>query len=268
MLANLIGENKIEKTPDGDANIYITYTTKKLGSKFLTLTNSAPYNIKDDAGKCRYVEGSTLKTDDEAAEYKSDRQYLWYFLGADLYKVTVQNVGTNKWLTYSDPTLSVGESSQTYILKGTANHTAQTKTAYEDVTLIDASGNTFTIRVNTVVLPIRFTLIDRQNLEIQSGIDYDGTFALPDAWQSPVATYHYWKKDAFTTIGSKTEPFVFKTKDPEDPESEPKEITSVTQVGDDNIIYVTYTLKSDNTIDLDGRNLLKDENKTNSVTYR
>ena len=269
--SNIKEENKIEKTPPTSANIYITYTTEKLGNKFLPLTNSAPYNIKD-GGKCRYVDvvEGTLKTDAADAEYKTDREYLWYFLGGDPYHVIVQNVKENTlYLTYSGtptPSLSVG-SAQTFILKGTSDPTAQTETSYEDVTLIDASGNTFTIRVNTVVLPIRFTLIDMQNKEIQSGIEYAGSFALPTAWRSPLVDYHYWKKDAFTTIGTKEVPFVFKTKDPEDSESEPKEITAVTQVGDDNIIYVTYTLKVDNTIDLDGRNLLGVENKVGK-TYR
>ena len=44
--ANLDGEHSITKTPATSANIYITYTTTKLGSKFLSLTNSAPFNIK------------------------------------------------------------------------------------------------------------------------------------------------------------------------------------------------------------------------------
>ena len=263
--ANLDGEHSITKTPATSANIYITYTTTKLGSKFLSLTNSAPFNIKD-TGKCQYVENDELKTDGATAEYKSDRQYLWYFLGADPYKVTVQNVSTSKWLTYSDPTLSVGESSQTYILKGTANHANQTNTKYEDVTLVDASGNTFTIGVNTVVLPIRFTLIDKQNNVIQSGIEYDGSLSLPAAWRSPLATYHYWNANAFVqTNGTPNVPYVFVDED-KNGTPDASEITSVTQVASDNIIYVTYDVDN-SLLDLDGRNSLKIKDKVN-LTYR
>ena len=129
---------------------------------------------------------------------------------------------------------------------------------------MDASGNTFTIGVNTIVLPIRFTLIDRQNKVIQSEINYEGTFALPAAWQSPMAVYHYWNKDAFTTIGSGDVPFVFVDENG-DGVPDASEITSVTQVGDDNNIYVTYDVTND--IDLDGRNLLGVENKVGK-TYR
>lgn len=251
--------------------IYTLPIQQKLGNKFLPLTNSAPYNIKD-GGKCRYVdvEEGTLKTDAADAEYKGEkREYLWYFLGGDPYHVTIQNVGTNKWLTYSPSTLSVGESSQTFILKSASDPTAQTETSYEDVTLIDASGNTFTIRVNTVVLPIRFTLIDMQNKEIQSGIEYDGSFALPTAWRSPLVDYHYWNANAFVdanTDGKPDEPFVFKPEDAEHPENNPTEITNISQVAADNIIYVTYTIKESNTIDLDGRNLLKVADKV-GTTY-
>ena len=263
--SKLTDENKKTETPAASANIYITYTTEKLGDKFLPLTNSAPFNIKDADGKCRYVGDDELKTDAEAAEYKSDREHLWYFLGADPYHVTVQNVGTSKWLTYSDPTLSVGGSSQIFILKSNADPIDQTNTKYEDVTLMDGSGNTFTIGVNTVVLPIRFTLIDRQNKVIQSGIEYDGSLALPVAWRSPLASYHYWNADAFSTIGTSSTPFVFKDED-SNGEPDASEITNVTQVGTDNVIYVTYDVDNEQ-LDLDGRNSLEIENKV-SQAYR
>ena len=251
--ANLDDEHSITATLESNANIYITYTAENLWKKFLPLTNASPYNIKD-GNKCRYDDNGVLKTDATDSEYKAgaeERQYLWYFIGSDPYDVKIQNVNTSThYINYASPNLSIG-GAQSFILKETAYHTNLTKTAYEDITFRNASGEEVSLRVNTVVLPISYTLIDKQNKIIKSAIEYEGSFGLPSAWQSPLATYKYYK--AATQDGDTYSC------------SEEDRIYSIDQLGGNTVIYVTYDVKDD--IDLDGRNLLGVENKTGK-TYR
>ena len=223
--------NPIKKTEDG-ANIYVTYNTTNLNKKFLALTNANPYNIKDNEGKCRYDESGTLNTKDAASEYESDQNYMWYFGGSDPYHVTIQNLSTKNYLHYNGSELSVEATEQTFILKNTDNHTNLTKTAYEDVTFMDADGHEFTIRVNTVVLPITFTLIDRQGKLIQEMIEYEGTFELPLSWKSPlVSSYTYFKKATITTNDNGENIYTFANED---------KITRVDELNGNTVIYVTY----------------------------
>ena len=219
----------VTATPAGN-NIYVTYTTTGLVSKFLPLSNARPYNIKNSSSHYLYSNSGTYGTDNSADATKTDRNYLWYITGGDPYAVVVQNAQAQTYLTYSSSTFALG-ASQSYILKSTTNVDA----THEQFTLRSAAGEEVTLTANTVELPLSFTLIDLQHKAIERNIPYSGTFALPDAWQSPlVATYHYWNADAFeqTVAGTPDEPFVFT--------SEAQEITSATGVTSNNIIYVTY----------------------------
>ena len=82
------GHNTINKTPDGDANIYVSYTVDT-SLKFLPLTNANPYNLTSGSSYYYDNEG-TLSQDDAYNEDKMvTRPYLWYFLGNDPYDVKV-----------------------------------------------------------------------------------------------------------------------------------------------------------------------------------
>ena len=260
---NLDDEHKITETPAGSANIYITYTTTNLGSKFVKLSGSSPYNLTYSTNGYLYDTDSAIGFDGSPDEGTMvTNPYLWYFEGDDPYALQIRNAKASKFLTTSSSEPARSDAAVTFIL------TAQVDGAdasHKTITLKNlANSETITLGVNTVVLPISYTLIDRKGAVIETNIAYDDTegFELPDAWQSPVVDYHYWNANAFVgTDGTPTVPFVFKN----DPA--PSEITSPTQVTSNNVIYVTYTLKSDNTIDLDGRNSLNVTNKVNK-TYR
>ena len=234
--ATLLASTPITETPSTSANIYVTYETEHLSGKFLPLTIAGSYNIKYSDGNYRYDNNGTLTTDESEEEYKEDKNHLWYFAGSDPYNVTIQNVSTKNYLNYSgspSPTLSVG-TTQSFILKSTDNHTSLTETAYEDVTFMDASGNEFTLRVNTVVLSLSFTLIDKQGKIIEQGIKYSDVagFNLPTEWQSPlVSNYNYYKTYSSNDDGV----YSF---------NEGDKVTRLDQL-DGNVIYTTYDVRSD-----------------------
>ncbi|UKK47955.1 chitobiase/beta-hexosaminidase C-terminal domain-containing protein [Prevotella sp. E9-3] len=268
----LIDENKIEETPTESDNIYITYTKTHLGKKFVKLSGSSPYNIKNTSGQYLYDNGShangspvTAETNSatNAEAYVTNNNQLWYFSGDDPYDLKIKNAESSTiYLTTSSSAPTWSDASVSFVLTGQSDGA---DASHKSITLKNlANGETVTLAVNTVVLPRSYTLIDMTKNVIVRNLQYDEEdgFILPEEWRSPLVDYHYWNADAFTqaTAGTPDEPFVFVT-------PAPTEITNATQVTSNNVIYVTYTLKADNTIDLDGRNLLKDPEKVGGTTY-
>ncbi len=268
----LIDENKIEVTPTESDNIYITYTTTHLGKKFVKLSGSSPYNIKNTSGQYLYDNGShangspvTAETNSatNAEAYVTNNNQLWYFSGDDPYDLKIKNAESSTiYLTTSSSAPTWSDASVSFVLTGQSDGA---DASHKSITLKNlANGETVTLAVNTVVLPRSYTLIDMTKNVIVRNLQYDEEdgFILPEEWRSPLVDYHYWNADAFTqaTAGTPDEPFVFVT-------PAPTEITNATQVTSNNVIYVTYTLKADNTIDLDGRNLLNDPEKVGGTTY-
>lgn len=230
--ANLDAEHRITATPASSATIYVTYTTTHLSEKFLPLTNAAPYNVKEGSNYLFANSGTLDKKNSPADAATKTNAYLWYFLGSDPYDVTVQNVGKSNYLNYTSPTLSLN-TAQTFILKNLTDSDASSR----NVTLRNASGEEVTLTVNTVVLPLSFTLIDKAGKIIESNINYESSFALPAAWQSPlVSQYKFYKKYTSLTDGV----YTF---------DEADRIYSV-ENREDNVIYVTYDVNDD--LDLDG----------------
>ena len=269
----LDNEHRITKTPASNANIYITYTTTNLGSKFVKLSGSSPFNLKNSSGQYLYDNGTTVvaetNAETNAKNYVGDdRNYLWYFYGDDPYNIQIKNAGSNKYLTLSGANLGRSDDAVTFILTGQGDGADD---SHKTITLKNlANSEIVTLAINTVVLPISYTLIDLNNIVIANQIAYVDAegFGLPSVWKSPVVDYHYWNADAFvqTTAGTPDEPFVFVDEN-NDGVPDASEITTATQVTSNNVIYVTYTLKSDISIDLDGRNLLNDPNKGTGTTY-
>ena len=258
-------EHHITKTPAETANIYVTYTTTKLEEKFVKLSGSSPFNISQSSSYL-YDTGSAIGTDSEYDGAKMvTKPYLWYFFGNDPYNLQIRNSSSNKYMTTSSSVPTRSDDPVSYILTSRTTVDA----THEQITLKNlANSETVTMTVNSVILPISYTLIDRGGLLIEANIDYVGAegFGLPSTWKSPLVDYHYWNADAFVDSdedGKPDTPYTLKTGD-----DAPTEINSATQVAGDNVIYVTYTLKSDITIDLDGRNILNDAEKTKGVSYR
>ena len=255
--ANLNEEHHITETPTETANIYVTYTTTKLEEKFVKLSGSSPFNLKNTSNQYIYDSGSNISAETNsttnAKEYVTDRQYLWYFYNSDPYNIQIKNAQTGKYLSTTGSAPALSDSPVTFVLVSKGDVDA----SHEQITLMNLStGETITLTANTVELPVHYKLIDRSGNVIEDAIDYVPSqgFGLPSAWRSPLAEYHYWNADAFEDDS----PYTLKS-------PAPSEITSATETKEDNIIYVTYDVNDD--IDLDGRNLLNNPGKTDGTTY-
>ena len=241
----------ISVTPEGDANIYVTYTTNNLTNKPLRLQGARPFNIKYSSNYL-YDDNGTLKTDGNSESNVAN--HLWYIAGGDPYAVTVQNGVTSSKLTYKSAAFGYDGTVKTFIMKS-ASGVDETHTNATLWYIDGADIREVTVTVNTVVLPRSYTLIDRKGVVIQANIAYvdaDG-FGLPAAWKSPLANYHYWNADAFvqTVPGTPDVPYVLKDENG-DGTPDAAEITGVTEVTSDNTIYVTYDVNK-TLIDIEGK---------------
>ena len=268
--SNLDEEHRVTATPAEGTHIYVTYTTTHLGSKYVKLNGSSPFNLKNSSSQYLYDNGSHANGTPVAAEtnsatnaeaYVTNKNQLWYFYGDDPYDIQIRNAQSSTiYLSTSSSSPIWSDATVSFILTGQSDGG---DASHKSITLKNlANSETVTLGINSVVLPRSYTLIDMSRQVIESGISYVDAegFGLPEAWQSPLVDYHYWNANAFVcTDGTPNIPFVF--------DGTPSEITSVTQVTDNNIIYVTYTLKADNPIDLDGRNILGDPLKGAGTTY-
>lgn len=244
-------ENKISKTPNADANIYVTYTTDHIldEDKFLHLRGARAFNITV-GGRCIYDNNGNLAT--EEADFASTtqvRNHLWFFTGNDPYAVQIKNLATGKFLVFSTPpALSLAETATNsfILMPGSASGDG---TTYEQVNLMAATGTANTdypkaeIRAYSVSLSTNYHLIDKAGKLIEGNIENTSSdLALPDAWKSPlVSQYHFWKGATLsgTTIGS------------------PCNFTGATEINspfdtDDGNVYVTYDVSD--AIDLTGTN--------------
>jgi hypothetical protein len=176
---NLDDEHKITATPANNANIYVTYTTDHLTNKPLRLQGARPFNIKYSSNYL-YDDNGTLKTD--GASESTDANHLWYIAGGDPYAVTVQNGATSSKLTYKSDAFGYDGTVTTFIIES-ASVVDKTHT---NVTLWYIDGENLrevTVTVNTVELPISYTLIDRKGAVIEKDIRYVDAegFGLPAA---------------------------------------------------------------------------------------
>ena len=227
-------ENKITKTPEDDANIYVTYTTDHLSDKFLKLRGARAFNVKVN-NEYIYDNSGTLASE-SAETNKANTNYLWYFTGGDPYAVQVKNADTNKYLVFSTaPTFSLSETPANYILM--PGSTSGDGSTYDVVSLREATGNTTDNSAEISVYSINFTssyyLIDKAGKLIAGPIESTSSeLSLPDEWKSPlVSAYHY-----YTTPNLSGDTY-----------SPTDEITNLVNTGD---IYVTYDVS--NAIDLTG----------------
>ena len=231
----------IKATPTEGTNIYITYTTNHLGSKFLHLQGVRPLNIKrEDGGTYKYLydNNGTLTLDASPEASITTNSHLWYIKGAttpDPYDVIIQNSPKTLYLTYSSSELSLNAEACTYILLNNSS----VDTDHEDITLKRLSdGTTFSIRVNPVEIPTSYYLIDKAGKIIFGPKESaSSNLAVPSEWESPlVSKYHYWKVGAFDeekrTAG---DPVYELIQDPA-----PTEIKYLTDLTAGEHIYVTY----------------------------
>ena len=258
---NLDIEHKITATPDESANIYVTYTTDQLGGKFLHLQMARPMNLKyenpDDTWKYLYDDNGTVGYDASAEATITTNNHLWYIGGSDKpdpYDVLVKNSTKTRNLQYASSTFSLGAGGESYVLTGDTDVDG----VHHNITLKNfTSGESFTIRVNTVEIPTSYYLIDKKGKQIfgpkKSTSDL---MIIPSEWSSPLATYHYWRSTSFEETSSGTYTL----------NNGAIELTGLAELVDGEHIFITYDVKDD--IDLDGRDLLNNRGGALGATYR
>ena len=244
----------INATPATGTNIYVRYTSTNLGNKYLHLQGARPLNLKDANGQY-YKEnnvGTVIIGELGEGEKITDNAFLWYISSStsagDPYDVLVKNSDKTKYLT---PTPSLTATAYTYFI--TANSTgpdtdSNGEADYEDITLKSyADGTTLTVRVNEVEIPTSYHLIDKNKTDFSGPIESNSTsLDLPDSWKSPLVTkYHFWRESAFniTTTAGITKYELKKEKKNETGaviEPAPTEIQSLTELENNEQIYVTY----------------------------
>lgn len=241
---NLTDENKIAATPVADnANIYVTYTTDHLSEKFLQLRGARAFNIDDDG--CIYDNGGSLGTGGGTPTVTTTT-HLWYISGNDPYAVQIKNLSTGKYLVSSTlPTLSLAATAtNNFILM---EESAAANAAYESMSLMVATGNTYTndptkaVNAYPVSSNVTYHLIDKAGKLIVSVPSTSSELALPDEWVSPlVSEYQYYKNATLsgTAVGSSCD-FTGATT-----------VTSPFEVGSGGNIYVKYDVS--NAIDITG----------------
>ena len=93
-------------------------------------------------------------------------------------------------------------------------------------------------------IPTSYHLIDKSGKDLSGPIEStSSTLELPDSWKSPLVTkYHFWRESAFN-ITNGTYELLTEIKDSETGEvtqAAPTEIESLTELGSNEQIYVTY----------------------------
>ena len=244
----LDNEHKITATPDGNANIYVTYSTDQLGGKFLHLQMARPLNLKyenpTDTWKYLWDDGGTVKYDESAEASITTNNHLWYIGGRDVpdpYDVLVKNSSKTTNLIYASSSFTLGAGGESYVL----TRDTYVDGDHHDITLKNfTSGESFTVRVNTVEIPTSYYLIDKTGRQIFGPkVSTSATMEIPSEWRSPLATYHYWRNTSFEETAG-----VYTLLD------EQTELSGLAELGAGEHIFITYDVKND--IDLDGRNLL------------
>ena len=256
---NLDNTHKITSTPDKSANIYVTYTNGKLDQKFLHLQMARPLNLKyenpSDTWKYLYDDNGTVGYDESSEASITTNNHLWYIGGRDVpdpYDVLVKNSSKTTNLIYASSSFSLG-TGNFYVLTGDTEF----DTEHHDITLKNFStGESFTVRVNTVEIPTSYYLIDKTGKIIFGPKEStSATMGIPSEWSSPLATYHYWKLSAFDEEGG-----TYTLKEGQ------TELGGLAELGTNEHVYITYDVKED--IDLDGRDILNKRGGAAGVTYR
>ena len=258
----LNNENKITVTPNESANIYVTYTTDKLGEKFLHLQMARPMNLKyenpSSTWKYLWDNNGTVDYDESSEPSITTNNHLWYIGGSDVpdpYDVLVKNSTKTTNLVYTSspsPSFSFDAGASSCVIVDTTKVDAD----HQDITLKNfTTGESFTIRVNTVEIPTSYYLIDKSGKQIFGPkVSTSAMMEIPSEWSSPLATYHYWRSTSFNESSG-----IYTLKDDQ------VELTGLAELSAGEHIYITYDVKDD--IDLDGRNLLNDPEKVEGTTY-
>ena len=247
--------HEIHETPTTGTDIYVTYTTDKLGEKFLHLRGARTLNVtiagdyiydNSDSGALSH---QVNPTEDE----KTTEPYLWYFSGGDPYAIEISNSQSSKKLGYATSPTSLlygdspektkfiimntydrGDYQQMELMAATGDGTYYHIGRTDDNFNLNTTHTGTTIKVYPNSAPVIYKLIDKAGKILATMSSKSGAVELPDDWKSPlVSEYQYWKESAFTIEGD-----VYTLK------AEPDESDKVTSVTDVSTIYVTYKVNN------------------------
>ena len=256
-------DNQITETPLTNADIYVTYTTDHLADKFLHLRGIRIFNITAN-GHYLYSDNGTPST--ASAPSGTDLgtlNYKWTFGGLDPYAVQVKNAADRHLLGYDTTTGSLtlqsaptdcrfiliegssrgdGTHEQMELMAATGNAQRYTlsRTDTGSLTLGTAEAahaDARQVRVYLTTRSVEYWLIDKAGELIEGPIaNTSEELLLPDEWRSPlVSTYHFHKTATVDANG------IYTVGD---------EITSLIELGNQNIVYVTYD--AGNALDIEG----------------
>ena len=278
--ADCADEHEIHETPASAGNIYVTYTTDHLMEKFLHLRAARTFNLTvngdyiSDSG----TNGSgTFVHNNATEEQKSQPEYLWFIGGNDPYALYVKNNKTDNYFHYSATpgSLSLTDTQSHFILM--SGSAAGDGSTYEQMELMAATGNANYYRVGrsgdvfsisttatgdaTLQICARpnssgitYNLIDKSGRLLKEIIEKSSELELPAAWQSPlVTTYHYYTNA--TTVRTYKDDRDSLTVAPGD------EITTISQVPESKIVWVTYDVDEEFLFDT------TDDDQNGSTTY-
>ncbi len=260
--ADSIGtEHLITKTPSNSDKIYVKYSTDKLNEKYLHLQMARPMNIKHEESstyKYIYNNSGTVTYDASAEASITDSKYLWYIgnsTNPDPYNVLVKNSTKTSNLKYASSTLSLTAEDTYYFITDTTKVDDNNYITLKNI----STGELFTIMVNEVEIPTSYYLIDKAGKDLFGPKEStSSTMEIPSEWYSPVVGkngYHYWRSSSFDRDGT-----TYTLKEDQ------TELNGLAELGTGEHIFITYDVDNES-LDLDGRNILNDPLKTGGKTY-
>lgn len=243
----------ITDTPaDGDANIYIRYTTDHVtdADRPLRLDGSRSYNVYESNNKTyAYASSSTTVAFNNSAtsEQLTTKPYVWVLTGSDPYAMMTRNVEHANYLRIVLDGGGAPSFSLTTPLESSAveTHTFSILLAPDTpaneyhVKLAAATGGTSTegeeIQYLNVASTITYHIVDRSKKIVITAQSSNGDLEVPAEVRSPlVSRYHYYKLSNFDVDGSTY------TLQPS-----ATELTSIGEVLDNPHIYVTYEVSNE-----------------------
>ena len=256
--------DEIHETLSSAANIYIKYTTTRLPSKTINLSEGQSFNVKLN-GEYIYWDSTNgviskkTPTSDELAS----NAYIWELRGQDPYAMKIFNMEKNEYVTASwinnqslsfDPDASdasrfiamLSSYAGVYeVLAATGNSDlyhigrASTEGAETKIYSIDTESGGYAYGADQLrfelfgTTTITYTLIDKAKKELLTVTSKNPRLALPSEYQSPlVGTYYYYPTKAKAEADNH--------------ENNITEIANDTNESDltpaDNHVWVTYTV--------------------------
>ena len=259
--------NEIEETLDAAADIYIKYTTSRLSTKTINLSDEQSFNVKLN-GEYIYWDSTNgvISKKTPTSEELARNAYTWKLTGLDPYAMKIYNMGkgtgeyvkVSSWINEQsldfDPDAAVasrfiammGSYTGVYeVLAATGTtelyHIGRVSTTGAETKIysIDTDHGGYAHGADQLrfelfgTITITYTLIDKAKNELFTVTSKNARLALPSEYQSPlVDTYYYYPTKAKAITDNHTNNINEITNDTNESDGTPA----------DNHVYVTYTV--------------------------